>query len=232
MTKGRFNGLEVDEGQQSLENVDIYKLLGGRIKSDAEVAEEFGEDDRGYHSKGKVWASGTDRFGSFISFDVTSAGFACISPDLSLHLELKKYPHSGEMRPREVDQPEVQEFLLASDGLHTWGTITASEQFFTLSKAHDHRPPSIIQEGHDAVSYWDIAYCEPFKPNEPTEVVMVRSRYEYVKTNPKVDQAEVEARLGPVCIQGNAVGDCPGTNGYYSYPCDTRHYVPYVPKDR
>ena len=105
MTKGRFNGIEVDdEGQESLSNLDIYKLLSGRIKDDTEVAEELDDEShKDYHAAGKVWASGSDRFGSFISFDVTSAGFACISPDLSLHLEPKKYPHTGEFRPREVD---------------------------------------------------------------------------------------------------------------------------------
>lgn len=227
MTKGRFNGLEVDEGQESLYNIDIYTMLKRRIKDDAEAAEELDDDSLDqYHANGKVWASGNDRFGRFIAFDVPSAGFACISPDLSLHLELKKYPHTGEFRAREVDEPEVQEFLLASDGLDTWGTITSSKQYYTLSHAHEHRPSSFFTEGHDSTTYWHIAYCEPFKPNEPTEIVLVNDTYEQLKAYPKLVQAEVEAKLGPVCAHANPVGTC--KEAY----CGNKRYVPYVPKDK
>lgn len=181
MARQIFNGIRTDEDQEALTNKELYDQLSSWI-----VDDEGGDT---YIENGKVWFSTKDRFGQFMSFDVTGAGFACISPDFSLSGATKRYG-DGKPRRTRVDNPEVHSFLLTSDGIDTWGTITASEQLFELRQAWEPREATTYSEGYEAESYWHLAYCEPFKPNEPTEIIVVYSDYAKFNVVPMLEKED------------------------------------------
>lgn len=205
MAEHVFNGITTEEGQQALTNKELADLIVRRY--------EFDDDSEDtYHRNGKVWASGYDRFGKFICFDITHAGYACISPDLSLHLKGRDYGHE-QPRVREVDNSEVEKLEIYWDNLDEWGYITASEQLFELTHTTEYHPPSLIHGGWDGITTTKIAYCEPFKPNEPTEIVIVYSKWVQRELEPPLNQEEREAELGgDVCLHGNLAETCTGFN--------------------
>lgn len=207
MARHVFNGIRTEEGQKALTNKELADQIVNRMKWDEDESEE---KYRTYYANAPVWGIVEDRFGHGVIFDVTGAGYSCISPDLILSTAQRTYEHTGTIRENS-DWEQTATTHFQSDQFDTWGTITAPEQHFVLSTITLHAP-SLYTEGTLREYKTHLAYTELFKPGEATDVVVTHRSHEDLETFPKV--LEEDLRPG-FCYHGAPVELCPA--GYF--PC-------------